>query len=206
VQFASTFSRIVILMSQNATAQQPKRHGFIEAHEILDAIIPMKCITCLGEKAASGVNTICSYCEDLLVTDPPLHRLHQHTLELYNFQIALLRKTVSDNSDGGRCLPSRDSYTMFYESGVPGVKTKVRQPPGDDLQWQDDGKTFDVHSQLLTPDVKELLPQVQLTDMQCHNALLMLSELVKTQFFYGMTDCVNLLCPIVDNEKKVARS
>lgn len=118
------------------------------------------------------------------MTDPPLRRLHKRTLELYTFWMALLRKTLSDQTDGGQCSPSYKNYTIFYDSSVPWVKTKVWHPPGV-FRWQIDGENDHPHSQRLRRHAQEFLGQVQHTNEQCHNTLLMLPEPLETELLYG---------------------
>lgn len=155
--------------------------GLTEAYNILDAIDPNKCILCTGKKSISGVNTICTSCSHHLKRDQQLRFLHERTLELYNFWIALLRKTLSNEFYAELCAPLIGGHSICFRSGLPGVQTKVWMPSDDTLRWQDDRGMGARRWRYLTPHAKELLGQIQLTSEQCHVALLMLCDLMSSQ-------------------------
>jgi hypothetical protein len=85
---------------------------YIEAGHILDAINPLRCIFCTHKKVTPGVNTTCNACDTRLANDAPLLFLHEKTLELYNYWIAISKETISSSFHITACSP--DHSVVFY--------------------------------------------------------------------------------------------
>ncbi|KAF2029711.1 hypothetical protein EK21DRAFT_112582 [Setomelanomma holmii] len=151
--------------------------GMIDAHNILTAIDPLRCIFCENQKSAPGVNTICAACDIQLRAVPSLQFLHTIALELYDFWIALLKKTLTRRFHV-KNRPPNYSTVFWFDLGLPGVKTSLPALDNDTLEWIDHDKTGVRKSMVLDEHARELLNQVILTDMQCAEAMQLLAHLL----------------------------
>jgi hypothetical protein len=83
------------------------------------------------------VNTICEDYEKHLADDLALYFLHDTTLELYTFWIAISKKTLSAHF---HITPISFEYDtdFYYTWGIPAVKQALPVPERRTLKWLDD--------------------------------------------------------------------
>jgi hypothetical protein len=151
---------------------------YIEAGHILDVINPLKCIFCTHDKATPGVNTTCNAWDTRVANDAPLRFLHEKTLELYNFWMAISKKTIFSHFHITACSP--DHNMVFYcNLGTPGVKQALPVPEKQTLEWIKNGELRQIK---IGEDALKLLEEALLTHMQCGDVIGLMTQLMQKEF------------------------